>query len=115
MHPLSVGLLMISMMCSMPIWIALSFIGAYPSPISLVGLCIAYVGKLGIRPSAFLAALLRILSICSNCLSVKMTRWVSWYFDLSSYSITSFLRPGDSSLFARALASFLMSVVMCLM
>ena len=71
------GLLMISVMCSMPIWVALSFIGAYPSPISLVGLCIASVGKLGVKPSAFLAALLRILSTCSSCLSVKMPRWVA--------------------------------------
>ena len=89
MYPLSVGLLMISVMCSMPIWVALSFIGAYPCPISLAGLCIACVGKLGIRPSAFLAALLRILSICSNCLSVNMPRWVAWYFDLSRCSIIS--------------------------
>ena len=104
---------MIAVMCSMPIWVAMSFIGAYPSPIFLVGLCIASVGKLGVRPSAFLAALLRILSICSNCLSVKMPRWVAWYFDLSSCLITSFLRSGDSSLFVRASASFIMSIVMC--
>ena len=94
MYPLSVGLLMTSAMCSMPIWVALSFIGAYPSPISLVGLCIASAGKLGIRPSVFLAALLRILSTCSNCLSVKMPRWVAWYFDLSSCSITRFFAVG---------------------
>ena len=114
MYPLSVGLLMIYVMCSMPIWVALSFIGAYPSPISLVGLCIASVGKLGVSPSAFLAALFRILSIVSSCLSVKMPKWVAWQFDLSRCSITSFFRLGDSSLFVRALASFRMSVVMCL-
>ena len=114
MYPLSVGLLMIFVMCSMPIRVALSSIGAYPSPIPLVGLCIASVGKLGIRPSAFLAALLRILSTCYNYLSVKMPRGVAWYFDLSSCSITSFLRLGDSSLFAGAMANFLMYVVMCL-
>ncbi len=74
MYPLSVGLLMISEICSMRIRVALSFIGAYPSPISLVGLCIAFVGKLRVSPSAFLAALFRILSICSSCLSVKMPR-----------------------------------------
>ncbi len=113
--PLSIGLLMMSVICSMPTWVALSFIGAYPSPISLAGLCIASVGKLGVRPSAFLAALLRILSTCSNCLSVKIPRWVAYYFEFNSCSITSCLRLGDSSLFARALASFLMSVVMCLM
>ena len=81
MYRLAVGLLMIPVMCYMPIWIALSFIGAYPSPISLAGLCIASVVKLGIRPSAFLAAFLRILSTCSNCLSVKMPMWVAWVFD----------------------------------
>ena len=79
-----------------------------------MGLCIAYVGKLGVSPSAFLAALLRILSICSSCLSVKIPKWVAWYFDLSSCSITRFLRLGDSSLFARALASFQMFIVICL-
>ena len=81
---MSVGLLMISVVCSTPIWVALSFIGVYPSPISVVGLCIASVGKLGVRPSAFLAALLRILSTCSSWLSVKMPRWAAWHFDLSS-------------------------------
>ena len=79
MHPLSVGLLMIFEICSMPIRVTLSFIGAYPSPISLVGLCIASIGKLGVSPSAFLAALLRILSICPSCLSMKMPRWLEWY------------------------------------
>ncbi len=70
---------MISAMCSMPIWVALSFIGAYPSPISLVGLRIASVGKLGVGLRTFLVALFRILSIVSICLSVKMPRWVAWY------------------------------------
>ncbi len=98
-------------MCSMPIFVALSFIGAYPSPISLV-VCIAFVGKLGVIPSAFLAALLRSVSIVFSCLSVKIYRWVAWCFDLSSWSITSFLRLGDSSLLVRTLASFLMPDVM---
>ena len=65
---------MIYVMSFIPIQVALSFIGAYPSPIYLVGLCIASVGKLGVSPSAFLAALLRILSTCSKFLSVKMPR-----------------------------------------
>jgi len=43
-----------------------------------------------------------------------MPRWGAWYFYLSSWSITDFFRLGDSSLFVRTLASFLMSVVMCL-
>jgi len=65
MYPMSVGLSMISVMCSMPICVALFFIGAYPRPIFGVGLCIASAGKIGVSPSAFLAALLRILSIVS--------------------------------------------------
>ena len=105
---------MISEFFSMPIRVALSFIDVYPSPISFASLCIASIGKHEVSPSAILAALLRILSICSSCLSVKTPRWVAWYFDLSSCSIPSFLRLGNSSLFAKALASFRMSIVMCL-
>jgi len=66
-HPLSVGLLMIFDMCSMPICVALSFIGAYPRPIYFVASCIASVGKLGVSLGAFLAALLKILSIVPSC------------------------------------------------
>ena len=77
MYPLSVGLLIIHVMCPISICVALSFIGVYPRPISLVRLCIASAGKLGVSPSAFLAILLRILSIVSSCLSVKMPRWVA--------------------------------------
>jgi hypothetical protein len=84
MYPMHVGLLMMFVMCSIPICVALSFIGAYPRPISLVDVWIASVRKLGISPRAFLAALLRILSIVSSYLSVKMPRWVAWYLDLSS-------------------------------
>jgi hypothetical protein len=60
-----VGLLTISVMCSIPICVDLYLIGAYPSPIFLVGLSIFSVGNLGMSPSAFLAALFRILSIVS--------------------------------------------------
>ena len=84
MYPLSVGLLMISVMCFIPIRFAISFIGAYPSPIFLMCLCIAPGRKLGVSSSAFLAALFMILSIVSSCLSVKIPKWVAWYFDLSS-------------------------------
>ncbi len=56
------GLLLMSAMCSIPIRVTLSFIGAYPRPTSLVGLCIASAGKLGISPRAFLAAGLCLLS-----------------------------------------------------
>jgi hypothetical protein len=57
MCPLAVGLLMISVMCSMPICVTRFFIGVYPSPISVVDMCIASVGKLGVRPSALMAAI----------------------------------------------------------
>ena len=90
MCPLFVGLLRISVICSIPICVALSFIGGNPRPIFVVCLCIASVGKLGIRPSAFLAALLRSLSIVSSCFSVNIPKRVAWYFDLSSWSITCF-------------------------
>ena len=114
MIPMSMGLLLISAMYSMLNCAALSFIGACSRPISLVGLFVVSVGKLGISYSAFLAALLRILSIASSCLSVKIPRWVAWYLDLSSWSITSFFRLGDSSLCVRTLACFDIFVVMCL-
>ena len=76
MSPLSVGLMRMSVMCSISICVAQSFIGAYPIPISVVGLCIAFVGKLGISPIAFLATLLSSVSIVSsyNCLSVNIPR-----------------------------------------
>ncbi len=60
--------------CSIPICVALSVSGAYPSPISFVGRCIASVGKLGVRPSAFQAVVLSILSIVESCVSVKIPR-----------------------------------------
>jgi hypothetical protein len=60
MYPMYIGLLTISVMCTMPVCGALSFIGAYLRPIALVGLCITSVGKLVVRPSAFFAALSRI-------------------------------------------------------
>ncbi len=101
------------MRCSIPICAALFLSGAYPSPISLVGLCIASAGKLGVRPSAFLAALLSILSIVESCVSVKIPRWVAWYLDLSIWSMTSCFRLGDSLLLVSTRARFLTSVVMC--
>ncbi len=114
MCSLSVGLLMMFVMCFIPICVALSFIGVYPRPIFLVDVYIASVGKLGVSPREFLAALLRILSIVSSYLSVKMPRWVAWYLDLSSWSITSSFRLGDSNLRVRILARFLMFAVICL-
>ena len=76
-YPLSVGLLSMFIICYIPICVALCVSGAYPSQISFAGRCIAYVGKLGVSPSAFLAALLSILSIVESCVSVKIPRWVA--------------------------------------
>ena len=108
------GSLRMSIRCSIPICVALFLIGAYPNPISFEGRCIDSVGKLGIRPMAFLAALLSILSIVESCVSVKITRWVAWYLDLSNWSMTSCFLLGDSRLLVSIRASFLTSVVMCL-
>ena len=66
---------------SIPICVALFLSGAYPRPISFVGRCIASVGKLGVRPNAFLAALLSILSIVESCVSVNIPRWVAFGFE----------------------------------
>ncbi len=71
------GWLRVPIRCSIPICVALAFSGAYPSPISFLGRCIASVGKLGVSPSAFLAALLSILSIDSNCVSVNISKCVA--------------------------------------
>ncbi len=60
--------------CSIPICVALCLSGAYPSPISFVGRCIDSVGKLGVRPSEFLADVLSIVSIVESCVSVKFPR-----------------------------------------
>ena len=73
-----------SMSSSIIICVALFISGAYHSPISFVGRRIASIGKLGVRPNAFLAALLSILSIVEGCVSVKIPRWVAWYSDLSN-------------------------------
>ena len=100
------------MRCSIPICVALFLYGAYHSPISFVGRCIASVGKLRIRPNAFLVALLSILSIVESYVSVKIPRWVAWYLDLSNWSMTSCFLLGDSRLLASTRASFLTSVVM---
>ncbi len=89
---LSVGMLKMSVMCSIPKCDALSCIGVYPRPISVAGLCTASVGKLGVGPNAFLASLLRILCFVPSCLFVNIPRWVAWYLDLSNWSITSFFR-----------------------
>ena len=61
-------------------------------------LCIAYVGKSGVRPNAFLAALLSIFSIVESCVSVKIPRRVAWYLDLNNWSMTSCFVLGDTRL-----------------
>ena len=66
-----------SMRCSIPIFVALFLSGAYPSSISFVGRCTASNGRLGVRPNAFLDALLSILSIVEGCVSVMIPRWVA--------------------------------------
>ena len=73
-----------SIRCSNPICVALSLRDAFPNPISFVDRCIASVGKLGVRPIAFLAALSSILSIVSSWESVDISRNVARYLDLSS-------------------------------
>ena len=90
------GFFIISMMCSRPIWVTRCRSGAYPRPISTVGLWMASVGKLGRRPIAFLAALLRILSINSSCVSVNIPRCVALYLDFRSWSMTSFSYSGTA-------------------
>ena len=73
----------------------------------------ASVGKLGVRPIAFLAALFSIVSIVSSCLSVKIPKCVAWNLDLSSWSMTSFFLLGESCLLVSVFAIFRTSVVMC--
>ncbi len=103
------------MRCSISICVALFLSGAYPSIISFVGQYIACVGKLGVRLNAFLATLLSILLIVESYVSVQIPRWVAWYLDLSSWSMTSCFLLGDNSrLLGSTRASFLTSVVMCL-
>ena len=92
-YPLSVGVLRISVMCSIPICVARSFICAYPSLVSFVDRCI---GKLGISPIAFLVTLLSCLPIVSSCLSVNIPKWMAWYLDLSNWSIASVFKLGGS-------------------
>ena len=63
MYPLSEGLLANVTRCSVPMAATLLAAGAMPSPISVVGACMAMVGNPGVKPSDFLLAWLRSLSI----------------------------------------------------
>ncbi len=114
MSPLSVGSWRVYVMCYILICVAISFISMQPMPNSVVGLCIASAGHLGARPNAFLSTLLKSLYIVSSCLSVNFPRWLAWYLELSSWSITIFARLGNRRLFVRTLASIRTSTVMCL-
>ncbi len=78
MYPLSEVLLVVSAIDSFPICVARSFIGAYPLPISVVGLCIVSFRKLCVSPITCLAALSISLSVVLSCLSVNISRWVAW-------------------------------------
>ena len=59
-----------------------------------------------------LIALLRIPSMVVSCVSLKTSKCVAWYLDFSSCSIANDLSGGLSFRFARALTSFLTSLVM---
>ena len=98
--------------CSIPICVALSRMGGRPRPASLRGFCMPSEGKFGSRPIACLIALLRIPSMVVSCLSLNTPRCVAWYLDFSSCSIANDLSGGLIFYFARALASFLTSLVM---
>ena len=97
--------------CSIPICVALSRIGGRPIPASLRGFCTPSEGKFGKRPMACLVALFRIQSMVVSCLSLNTPRCVAWYFDFRSCSIAKDFRGGLSFRFARAMASFLTSLV----
>ena len=114
MYPLSEGLFAKLTRCSVAMAMTLLTTGAMPSPISVEGGCIASVGNPGVRPSACLPALLRSLSIFWSCADVKMPRWVAWYLDLRSCSMTSSFRPGESLRLFSAVASLRTSVVIWL-
>ena len=98
--------------CSIPICVALSLIGGRPMPASFSGFCTPSEGKFGRRPIACLIALFRIPSMVVSCLSLNTPRCVAWYFDFNSCSMASDFKGGLSLRCARALASFLTSLVM---
>jgi hypothetical protein len=98
--------------CSIPIWVALCFMGGSPRPASFKGLCTPSVGKLGSRPRACLNALLRMPSMVVSCLSLNTPRCVACYLDLRSCSIAIVLRLGLRLRLAKVLASFWTSLVM---
>ena len=112
MNPLSVSLFIIRVRCSIPNCVALSRMGGKPRPASFRGICTPSEGKFGRRPMAYLIALFRIPSMVVSFFSLNTPRRVAWYLDFSSCSIAIDLSGGLSFCFARALASFLTSLVM---
>jgi len=111
-NPLSESLFMTRVRCSIPICVALSRMGGRPIPASFRGFCMPSEGKFGRRPIACLIALFRIPSMVVSCLSLNTPRCVACYLDFNSCSIANDFRGGLSSRFARALASFLTSLMM---
>ncbi len=80
--------------CSIPICVALSYMGGSPRPASFRGLCTPSDGKFGSRPKACLIALFSIPYIVVSCLSLNTPRCVARYLDFSSCSIAKDLREG---------------------
>ncbi len=106
-NPLSESLLRTLVKCSIPIWVALCFMGGSPRPASCKGLCTPSVGKLGSRPRACLNDLLRMPSMAVSCLSLNTSRCVAWYLDLRSCSIAIVLRLRLRLRFSQGSSKFL--------
>ncbi len=92
--------------------LALSRIGGRPMSASFTGFCTPSEGKFGRMPIACLIALFRIPSMVVSCLSLNSPRYMAWYLHFNSCSMAKDFRGGLSFRFARALASFLTSLVM---
>ena len=82
-------------------------------PISLGSCCTHVVGQLDSRPDDCLVTILSIPLMVASCRSLKTSRCVAWYLELRGYPTTCVLYVGLGFLFARALASFRTSLVMC--
>jgi len=109
-NPIFVSLFITRVMCSIPIYVALSRMGDKPRPASFRGLCTPPEGKLGKKPRACLIALLMIPYMVVSCLSFNTQRCVAWYLNFISCSIAIYLRGGLRLRCARVLASFLTSL-----
>ena len=76
-NPLSVFLFIVLVMCSTPIWVALSLIRGSPRPASLSRRWTPSVGKFGSSPMGCRIALLSIPSMVISWRSLKTPRWVA--------------------------------------